>query len=78
MQTFILMNPDTKAVINTADNLDKYSHNYIKCVIEKQIAKESWNPNLQYTIIGSHGCTIKYHNGIIHVLHLLTFKTPIL
>ena len=67
MQTFILTNPDTKEVINTADNLNKYSHDYIKCVIEKQIAKESWNPTLQYTASGSEGDTVVYHNGIIQV-----------
>jgi hypothetical protein len=65
MQTFIIINPHTKEVINTADNLNKYSHHYIKCVIEKQITKKSWNPNLQYKAVGSEGDTIIYDNGSI-------------
>ncbi len=67
MQTFILTNPDTNEVINTADNLNKYSHDYIKCVIEKQIAKEGWNPDACYTATGSDGDKIVYHNGDVQI-----------
>jgi len=67
MQTFILTNPDTKEVINTADNLNKYSHDYIKSVIEKQIEKESWNPTARYIASGSDGDIVIYHNGVVDI-----------
>ncbi len=66
MQTFVLTNPETKEVMTTADNLNRYSHEYMKIVIEKQISKALWNSGICYTAIGSHGDTIIYHNGAIH------------
>jgi|694.fasta_scaffold00446_44 hypothetical protein len=67
MQTFVLTNPETKEVITTADNLNRYSCEYIKCVIDKQISKASWKQSLCYTAIGSEGDTVIYHNDTIHI-----------
>lgn len=65
MQTFQLLNQDTNESVPLADNLSRYSLEYIKFVIEKQILNRDWELSGNYIAIGSDDERITYSKGVI-------------
>lgn len=65
MQTFQLLNQDTNEYVPLADNLSRYSLEYIKFVIEKQILNNNWELSGNFIAIGSDNEQIIYNKGVI-------------